>query len=70
MSNSLLINSNNINDENINMIELNVNCSNEIEKIIELNKITKMLFGVELHKITFKNGDMTDLRSNNLIFID
>lgn len=64
MNNSLI---NNENNEN-NTIYINVDCDNEIEKIIELNKITLMLYGVELHKIKFKNNDITDLRIENLIF--
>ena len=61
---------NSTNNYNVNneVMELYLDCNNEVERIIELNKITLMLYGVELHKITFKNGDMTDLRNENVIF--
>ena len=65
MSSSTIIN--NI-DNNTNIIEFDFEYENEIEKHIELNKITKMLYGVELHKIIFLNGDMSDLRYENLKF--
>lgn len=49
----------------------NFNLENEnelISTILELNKISLMLYGKELNNLNFKNNDITDFTESNIQF--
>jgi hypothetical protein len=42
--------------------------NNVLMQIIEINNYCKMIYGYEINQLDFKNGDITDLREDNIIF--
>jgi len=42
--------------------------NNILKQIIEINNYCKMIYGYEINQLDFKNGDITDLREDNIIF--